>query len=377
MDFRDVLRFQVDNFAPDCHLQEGEPPIIRDRVGDIRVIEGFHVMPSDELREVIQTVMGEGGFERFKASQNWDGSFFLEEVGHFRVNAYVDRHGLNVDFRSIPTRIPTFDEIGLPPIVKSLANKKNGLLLVTGPNGHGKSTTLAAIVDYLNSTHRYHIMTIEDPIEFIHTRKKSLISQREIGAHTPDFPRTLRAVVREDVSVIVVGEMRDLETTAATITLAETGHLVLGTLHTQNAAQTIERVVDIFPANQQQQIRTQLALSLQGVISQLLIPRLDGKGRVAAREIIMVDDAMRQLIKTGQTNQITNQIQISKQKGMMLFDDSLLSLYIAKQISLDHVVAKATDLDYIKRRLASMGISEQDLHRGIVQGAATAAASGE
>ena len=367
MDFRDILRFQVENFAPDLHLQESEPPFLRDRTGEIRAIEGFHPLNGEELRNTCIEVMGELGFERFKRNMNWDGSYHLADTGHFRVNAFIDRHGINLDFRQIPSRIPSMEEIGLPPIARQLAAKKSGLVLVTGPNGHGKSTTLAAMIDYLNENKRYHILTIEDPIEFVYERKKSLITQREVGSHTPDFKSTLRAVVREDVSVIVVGEMRDLETTAATITLAETGHLVLGTLHTQNAAATIERIIDIFPADQQSQIRTQLSMSLQGIISQMLIPRLDGKGRVACREIIMADDGIRSLIRQNQTNQIPSHIQISRQKGMVLFDNALVDLYAQKLISLDQVFSKATDLDIVRRRLTQLGVDLSQIPARIAQ----------
>ena len=375
MDFQDILRFQVENFAPDTHLQESEPPIVRDKTGEIRVVEGFHPLSAEELRAICLDVMGAEACEQFAQEKNWDGSYTLEGVGHFRVNAYVDRHGANLDFRHIPSRIPSMEEIDLPPIAKTLAQKKNGLVLVTGPNGHGKSTTLAAMVDYLNATKHYHILTIEDPIEFIYQRKKSLVSQREIGTHTPDFISTLKRVVRQDVSVIVVGEMRDLETMAATITLAETGHLVLGTLHTQNAASTIERIIDIFPAGQQQQIRTQLSLSLQGIISQTLLPRADGQGRVAAREIIVVDDAVRQLIKLGMTNQINNQIQISRKQGMILFDDSLLDLYARGVITLDQVLAKANDLDSVKRKLLLIGVDIGDPNAMLLRAAQTPASA--
>lgn len=356
MNFKDILKFQVESFAPDCHLQQSEPPFVRDKVGKIRVVEGFHEMSEEEMHEICKEVMGEAAHEKFIVEKNWDGSYGFEGVGHFRVNAFYDRHGINLDFRSIPTTVPSFEDIDLPQICKTLANKKNGLVLVTGPNGHGKSTTLAAMIDYLNATHNYHILTIEDPIEFIYERKKSLISQREVGTHTPDFHKTLKATVREDVSLVVVGEMRDLETTQATITLAETGHLVLGTLHTQNAAQTIDRIIDIFPADQQQQVRTQLSMSLQGIISQVLIPRIDGQGRVACREIIMTDDGMRQLIRANQTNQIPSHIQLNKEKGMILFDDALVNLYQKNLITLNHVIAKATDIDHVLRKLNSLGV---------------------
>lgn len=308
---------------------------------------------NEELAEVCLEVMGADAYKEFCESMNWDGSYTASGISHFRVNACIDRHGINLDFRAIPEEIPSFEQLGLNETVRQMTLAKNGLVLVTGPNGHGKSTTLAAMIDYLNRTKNYHILTIEDPIEFIHKPIKSLVTQREVGTHTPDFFKTLKHVVRQDVSVIVVGEMRDLETVAATITLAETGHLVLATLHTQDAQQTIERILDIFPPSQQQQIRIQLSLSLCGIVCQQLIPRKDKKGRVAAREMIMIDSGISALIRDNKIQEIPSHVQVNRAKGMILFDDDVFELYKEGIITKESAISKANDPEEMAMRMRS------------------------
>lgn len=354
MDLQKILKKQIEIFAPDTHLQAGYRPYVRNKVGAIVHLDDFpDIVTNDDLAHMATQVMGSDKFRIFMDEMNWDGSYTVPDVSHFRVNAAIDRHGINLDFRAIPERIPSFDELGLSEIVRQMALQKNGLVLVTGPNGHGKSTTLASMIDYLNETKPYHIMTIEDPIEFIYTPKQSLITQREIGTHTSDFFKTLKHVVRQDVSLVVVGEMRDLETVAATITLAETGHLVLATLHTQDAKQTIERILDIFPPEQQQQVRIQLSLSLKGIVCQQLIPRADGKGRVAARETILVDSGIANLIRENKIQEIPSHVQVNRAKGMILFDDDLYELFTMGIITEENAIAKANDAEEMRIRISA------------------------
>ena len=354
MDLHAILKRQIETFSPDTHLQAGFRPYFRNKNGEIVHDDNFpDIITNDELANVATQIMGPEKFKTFAKEMNWDGSYTVSDISHFRVNAAIDRHGINLDFRAIPEDIPSFEELGLTETVREMALRKNGLILVTGPNGHGKSTTLASMIDYLNENKPYHIMTIEDPIEFIYTPKKSLITQREIGTHTSDFFKTLKHVVRQDVSLIVVGEMRDLETVAATITLAETGHLVLATLHTQDAKQTIERILDIFPPEQQQQIRIQLSLSLKGIICQQLIPRADGKGRVAARETILVDDGIANLIREDKIQEIPSHVQVNRAKGMVLFDDDVYELYNLGIITEEMAITKANDSEEMRLRIST------------------------
>lgn len=297
----------------------------------------------EDVNEVIKQIASPNRLATFQKENEVDFSYGVQGVGRFRVNVYQEKNGPAVAFRVIPYVIPSFTEIGLGEIGEQIANLPRGLVLVTGPTGSGKSTTLATILDYINFHRQCHIITIEDPIEFIYNHKKSMVTQREINSHTISFARAIKSALRQDPDVVLVGEMRDLETIAAAVTLAETGHLVLSSLHTVDAAQTVDRIIDVFPPYQQQQIRMQLAMSLKAVISQTLVPLEEGVGRIAAREIMINNDAIRNCIMKGETHQIYSMIELGKNQGMQLLDDSLAALYQAGKISKDSAVSKASD----------------------------------
>lgn len=280
---------------------------------------------------------------KYREKREVDTSYAVMGMGRFRVNAFIDSDGPAVAFRSIPSEVPTLFHLGLPEILKRFTQKSKGLVVVTGPTGCGKSTTLAAMVHEINQSRRVHIITIEDPIEFVHSPKLALITQREVGTHTRSFPDAMRSALREDPDVILVGEMRDLETISAAITLAETGHLVLATLHTQDAPQTIDRMIDSFPSHQQEQVRTQLSTTLLGVVAQRLIPRVDGGGRILALEILVRNDAITNCIKEGNTHQIYSMMQIGKEDGMITLDSSLAELFRNGLISEQDMLLRAQD----------------------------------
>src|SRR6266404_2426041 len=293
MDITQLLEFGVEHGASDCHLSAGEPPLIRID-GDLKKLEN-PPLTKEEVHALIYDIMNDAQRKVFEETHECDFSFELNQLARFRVNVFRQRKGEAAVFRTIPTKILTLEELGMPPILKQMCDKEKGLILVTGPTGSGKSTTLAAMVDYLNSSFEGHILTVEDPIEFVHQSQKCLVNQRELGPHTHSFANALRAALREDPDIILVGEMRDLETIQLALTAAETGHLVFGTLHTSSAAQTIDRIVDVFPTAQQQQVRVMLSNSLVAVMSQTLLPRkvqaagtaAMTKGRILAMEIMI------------------------------------------------------------------------------------------
>ncbi len=328
-----LLRTLVIKKASDLHLQAGSPPVFRVH-GELG-FSNLEVLANEDIEKYVTSMMNEDQRNKFTKEHHIDLSYSVPGVARFRVNVFRQRGNVGAAMRVIPLEIPTIDQLGLPPIVKDLANKPNGLVLVTGPTGSGKSTTLAAIIDYINSTRKAHIITIEDPLEFLHSNKLSLVNQRELGLDTESFSLALRDCLREDPDVILVGEMRDLDTISNAITAAETGHLVFATLHTNSAAQTIDRMVDVFPAYQQAQVRTQLATTLQAVVAQTLLKKKDGSGRVAGLEIMVVNVAIKNLIKDGKTNQIENAIQMGSKEGMQLFKDSLKGLYQQGIIAVD------------------------------------------
>lgn len=352
MDIDAILKQVALHHAPDLHLKVGSPPVVRQPNGDLHVTDQITPLTEEEIEAVAKQVAGVNKFKIFEEKKEVDFSYGVQDVGRFRVNLYRDKEGTALAFRSIPSDPPTLGELGLPLILANLAIKPRGLVLVTGPTGSGKSTTLAAMVNYVNQNRKCHIITIEDPIEFIHQSKNALITQREVNSHTDSFSTAIRSALRQDPDVILVGEMRDLETIAAAITLAETGHLVLSTLHTTDAAQTVDRMIDVFPAYQQQQIRAQLSVALLGVVSQTLVPRLDGQGRAAAFEIMVVNDAIRNCIKEGETFQIYSMLQIGKGEGMQTLDDSLVNLVISGVAGLDSALAKAHDTETFKQKLS-------------------------
>jgi twitching motility protein PilT len=353
MDINAILQQVADHHAPDLHLKVGRSPVIRMPNGDLFFSDQSASLSEEEMTVIAQQVAGPDKFKLFEMQKEVDFSYGAS-MGRFRVNLYKDKEGTAMAFRSIPAEVPTLESLGLPALFGELVMKSHGLVLVTGPTGSGKSTTLAAMLNHVNENRKGHILTIEDPIEFIHSSKNSLITQREVNSHTDSFARAIRSSLRQDPDVVLVGEMRDLETIAAAITLAETGHLVLSTLHTTDAAQTVDRVVDVFPSHQQQQIRAQLSLALVGVVSQTLVPRKDGQGRMAAFEIMLGNTAIRNCIKEGTTHQIYSMLQIGRSEGMQTLDDSLAALVAHDLVVESDALGKVHDADAFRRSVAQM-----------------------
>ncbi len=321
----DLLRYAVSVGASDLHVTTGLPACIRLH-GAIRPIEGCPVLNNEMIREMVFGILPQTLRERFEAEKELDTSHSIVNVGRFRLNVFQQRGTVAAALRVIPHEIPPFDVLGIPESIRSFTEMRHGLVLVTGPTGSGKSTTLASLVDIINRTKPLHIMTVEDPIEFLHTHKRAMVNQREVGQDTLSFSEALRRVLREDPDVILVGEMRDLETISMALTAAETGHLVFGTLHTQDAPQTIDRIIDVFPSNQQDQIRTMLAGSLEGVVTQQLLLNADGAGRLAACEVMICTSAIRNLVRSAKTHQIYSLMQTGGQYGMQTMDQGLAKL---------------------------------------------------
>ncbi len=334
--------------ASDLHLSAGRPPAIRVD-GSMRNLDGYPALYGSQLRELIYSVLADRQRERFETDLELDTSHSIPDVGRFRLNVMYQRNSVGAVLRAIPHEIVPLEQLGLPPAVGELSKLPRGLVLVTGPTGSGKSTTLASIVDIVNSTRDGHIMTVEDPIEFLHTHKRSVVNQREVGEDTHSFAEALRHVLRQDPDVILVGEMRDLETISTALTAAETGHLVFGTLHTQDAPQSVDRIIDVFPAHQQQQIRVQLASALQAVVTQQLLKRASGKGRVVASEVLIATPAVRNLIREGKVHQIYSVMQGGGKYGMKTMDHSLADLVRAGDIGLDNALELAHHPDDVRR----------------------------
>ena len=324
MNAEQLLRQAHESKASDVHITAHSPVMFRIH-GDLRPVTPDRLSPADTL-ELVKQLMTEDQFRQFMATGDLDFAYGIEGVSRFRVNAYRQRGHAALTIRLIPSRVPVMEELGLPRIAEEFARKPQGLLLVTGPTGSGKSTTLAALIDYINRTRRDHIITLEDPIEFVHEHKNCIVNQREIGTDTESFAKGLRAALRQDPDVVLVGEMRDLETISIAITAAETGHLVFGTLHTADAPQTVDRVIDVFPHEAQQQIRVQLASVLLGVIAQRLLPRADGRGRVAAFEVMVNTPAVANLIRSEKVHQIRSVMQTGRSMGMQTMEMSLREL---------------------------------------------------
>lgn len=323
MDVTQLLAFGVEQGASDCHLSSGEPPMLRVD-GDLKKLD-HPPLTKEQVHALVYDIMTDSQRKTFEESHECDFSFEMGAVARFRVNVFMQRKGEGAVFRTIPTKIVSLEELEMPPILKHLCDKEKGLILVTGPTGSGKSTTLAAMIDYLNNTFEGHILTIEDPIEFVHPSKKCLVNQRELGPHTGSFANALRAALREDPDIILVGEMRDLETIQLALTAAETGHLVFATLHTSSAPKTVDRVIDVFPPSQQAQIRAQFAESIEAVITQTLLKKKTG-GRVAALEILTGTTAVRNLIREAKIHQLPGTMQVSQKDGMQTMDMALQSL---------------------------------------------------
>ena len=338
MDITQLLAFGVTQGASDCHLSAGEPPMLRVN-GDLKKLE-HPALTREEVHALVYDVMGDAQRKTFEEFHECDFSFALGEIARFRVNVFMQRKGEGAVFRTIPSKILSIEELGLPLFLKQLCEKEKGLILVTGPTGSGKSTTLAAMLDYLNNNFEGHVLTIEDPIEFVHESKKCLVNQRELGPHTLSFANALRAALREDPDVILVGEMRDLETIQLALTAAETGHIVFGTLHTSSAPKTVDRVIDVFPPTQQAQIRAQFAESIEAVITQTLLKKKGG-GRVAALEILTGTTAIRNLIREGKVHQIPGTMQVSQKDGMQTMDMALQNLVAKSLVSKEEAQAKS------------------------------------
>ena len=341
------FKYMLDNGASDLHLSVGAKPQLRLH-GELQELN-YQMLTEELLRALLFEIVTEEQKQAFLEKRDLDFAYEIPSVARFRANYFTQKRGLAAVFRIIPSKILTVEDLGLPKQVLKLANLSRGLVLVTGPTGSGKSTTLAAIIDYINRNRKDHILTVEDPIEFVHQNKGCLINQREIGTHTKSFASALKAALREDPDVVLVGEMRDLETIELAITAAETGHLVFGTLHTSSAAKTVDRIIDVFPSSQQAQIRTMLSESLKGVVAQQLLKRADKPGRIAALEILFVNVAISNLIREGKTFQIPSIMQTAKGEGMQLLDQMIMELLMQKTISAEEAYMKANDKKVFER----------------------------
>ncbi|MCE5202703.1 MAG: type IV pilus twitching motility protein PilT [Actinomycetia bacterium] len=345
----DLLRLMIERGGSDLHVTVGSPPGIRLR-GELTPVENTKVLTPRDTQAMILNLLSEEQRKRFETELELDFAYSIPGLSRFRANVFQQRNSLGAVFRVIPIEIPTIEELGLPKVCKFLAERPRGLVLVTGPTGSGKSTTLAAMIDHINETRAVHIITLEDPIEFMHRNKKAYVNQREIGEDTHSFAAALKRVLRQDPDVILVGEMRDLETISAAITAAETGHLVLATLHTTGGPAAVDRIIDVFPPHQQQQVRMQLSGTLEGVLSQVLLRSSDGKSRVLAMEIMLGIPAISNLIREGKTHQMATIIQGGAQLGMQTLDQHLKTLVSAGRITYEEAMSKAQE----PRELAQM-----------------------
>ena len=349
MTIEELLITAKENKASDVHITVGLPPKMR--INGILVDMDYPRLLPHDTEAVISTMMSDKRLQQFEELGEIDFSYSIPQIGRYRVNVFHQRGSMAASIRLVSTKIPLPEELGIPKSVVDLYQKKRGLVLVTGPTGSGKSTTLASIIDRINSMREVHVITLEDPIEYLHNHKKAMVNQREVGLDTHSYSNALRAALREDPDVILVGEMRDLETISTAITAAETGHLVLSTLHTIGAASTIDRIVDVFPPHQQQQIRVQLSMVLESVISQQLIPTADKKSRVAAFEVMHSTPAIKNLIREAKSPQINSTIQTSKKLGMQTMDDAIFDLYMKGDIDKENAVSYAQDSQIMEKRI--------------------------
>ena len=347
----ELLKTLVDNSGSDLHLSTQTPPQIRVH-GKLQTLD-LPVLGPAETKALAYSVLTDAQKKRFEEDLELDFSFGIRGMARFRCNVFNQRGAVAAVYRVIPEQIKPFSELGLPPVIATLADRPRGLVLVTGPTGSGKSTTLASMIDKINTERREHILTIEDPIEYIHQHKGCLVNQREVHSDTHGFAVALRAALREDPDIVLIGELRDLETIESALRIAETGHLTFATLHTNSAAQTINRIIDVFPAHQQGQIRTQLSLVLEGIICQALLPRADGKGRVVALEILVPTPAIRNLIREDKVHQIYSTMQTGQEKfGMQTMNQSLVTLYQKRLISLDAAMTASSAKDELEQMIA-------------------------
>jgi twitching motility protein PilT len=352
LDFADLLLEVIEHNASDLHLTAGAHPTVRVR-GRLQALESYPVMTTEQTREIVYSILSNDQRQRLETEWQIDFAYAIPGRARFRVNAYYQRSAIGAAFRLIPSVIKSVDDLGLPLVLHDLARKPRGFVLVTGPTGSGKSTSLAAVVDEINATREEHIMTIEDPIEFLHGHKKCIVNQREIGSDAQSFGLGLKAALRQDPDVILVGEMRDLETIHTALTAAETGHLVFATLHTQDTPQTIDRIIDVFPATQQQQVRVQLSVALQGIVTQQLLPTADGAGRIAACEVLLATPAIRNLIREGKTHQIYSSLQTGGNIGMQTMDAALAALVRDGKITQSLALSRSSTPEELRRLLGA------------------------
>jgi twitching motility protein PilT len=342
VNLRTLLEEMIERGASDLHVTAGERPKLRVD-GNITDSTSDHILTPKDTLQLTYSILTENQKKRFETEDELDFSFGIQNLARFRGNVYRQRGCVAMAIRQIPFKILTFEELKLPPVVKSLSERPRGLVLVTGPTGSGKSTTLAAMLDKINKERRGHILTIEDPIEFIHRHQGCMVNQREVGADTQSFSRALKYAMRQDPDVILVGELRDLETIQAALTIAETGHLCMATLHTNSCAETINRIIDVFPAHQQPQVRAQLAFTLEGVLTQQLLPKARGRGRAMAAEIMVCTPAIRACIRDDKVHQIYSIMQAGKKHGMQTLNDALRELYLQREVTLDECVRASSD----------------------------------
>jgi twitching motility protein PilT len=355
VNLQQLLKAMVEKGASDLHLSTGTPPQLR--IDGSLVPLRVNPLSPVETKQICYSVLTDQQKMRFEEDMELDFSFGVRGLARFRANLFLQRGAVGGVFRTIPFKIKSITDLGLPPIIEELCNKPRGLVLVTGPTGSGKSTTLAAMIDKINTERHEHIITVEDPIEYLHPHKNCLVNQREVGADTNSFKKALKYILRQDPDVVLVGEMRDLETIEAALVTAETGHLCFATLHTNSAVQTINRVIDVFPANQQAQIRAQLSFVLEGIISQTLLPHSNGQGRVPALEVMIPNAAIRNLIREDKVHQLYSQMQIGQGKsGMQTLNQSLASLYMKKQITLEEAISHSSEPEELQQIIASGGV---------------------
>jgi len=352
------FKLMAEQKASDLHLSTNNPPMLRINGELVRV--DYPVLKNDELKAMVYEIAPEAKIKVFEETSDVDFGYEIPGVARYRANFFQQKYGISAVFRSIPSNVMTVDELGLPAVLKKFPLLKKGLVLVTGPTGSGKSTTLAAMVDFANLKRQDHIITVEDPIEFVHRSQNCLVQHREVGVHTRSFASALRGALREDPDIILVGEMRDLETIELALTAAATGHLVFGTLHTSSAAKAVDRIIDVFPTNQQNQIRTTLGESLKGVIAQNLFKRIDMPGRVAALEILVVDMAISNLIREGKTHQIPGMIQVGKKKGNQPLDDSIMDQLRNMRIAPEEAYDKSIDKKKFRQFLKEAPLDQSE-----------------